>query len=72
MNVIRSDNGEIDGKWGSLNMLLSEDGGHGMIFRSFDEKLKLFSMVLTAPQVVKEPNLWIYEIEGSMKVYNYD
>jgi len=40
--VSRSDNGEITGKWSHDNELLfSKDGGHGMIFETFEGNLML-------------------------------
>ncbi len=36
-----SDNGEIDGNWIQLEPLFTKDGGHGMLFRDFEDKLKL-------------------------------
>lgn len=37
-----SDNGDIDGNWVQRDELLfKKDGGHGMIFKSFDDKLLL-------------------------------
>ena len=38
--VSRSDNGKIDGKWSiDDNLLFEEDGGHGMIFKDYDNHL---------------------------------
>lgn len=40
--VSYSDNGDISGNWKhDLPLLAEKDGGHGMIFRSFDDKLYL-------------------------------
>jgi len=39
-SVLKSDNGEIDGKWLPQPFLFEEDGGHGMIFRDFGGGLK--------------------------------
>ena len=37
-----SDNGDIDGNWVQRDELLfKKDGGHGMIFKTFDDKLLL-------------------------------
>lgn len=69
VNVVRSDNGEIDGKWKSLNMLFDEHGGHGMIFRTFDGKLKLIFHSPNSPAGLERPKLVdIYETEGSLKI----
>lgn len=38
--IAKSDNGEINGKFFHLPLLVSDDGGHGMIF-SAEEKLML-------------------------------
>ncbi len=40
-SVLKSDNGEIDGKWEAQNLLFEKDGGHGMLFRDFSGNLKL-------------------------------
>ena len=39
--IAASDNGSISGNWHHLEPLFTEDGGHGMIFKSLDDKLKL-------------------------------
>ena len=40
--IARSDNGDIDGKWTiDEKPLFSKDGGHGMLFRTFEGELKL-------------------------------
>lgn len=36
-----SDNGNIDGNWIQLDPIFTKDGGHGMIFRDIEGKLKL-------------------------------
>lgn len=40
-SVLKSDNGEIDGKWISQDMLFEKDGGHGMFFHTFEGEMKL-------------------------------
>ena len=40
--VARSDNGEIDGKFEHLPALISDDGGHGMIFCAGDKLMLTF------------------------------
>ena len=39
--ILKSDNGEIDGKWIYKGMLFEDDGGHGMLFKDFEGNLKL-------------------------------
>lgn len=39
--VAQSDNGEIDGNFIHLPLLISDDGGHGMIFKTTDGQLML-------------------------------
>jgi len=39
--VLKSDNGEIDGKWIAQKSIFEENGGHGMLFRDFEGNLKL-------------------------------
>ncbi|NMA82719.1 MAG: family 43 glycosylhydrolase [Epulopiscium sp.] len=42
VGIAKSDNGEITGNWlQEENLLFKKNGGHGMIFKSFDEKLFL-------------------------------
>lgn len=40
-SVLKSDNGEIDGKWIAQEMLFEKDGGHGMFFHTFEGQMKL-------------------------------
>ncbi len=40
-SVLKSDNGEIDGNWIAQPLLFEKDGGHGMLFHTFDGTLKL-------------------------------
>ena len=40
-SVLKSDNGELDGKWIPQTMLFEENGGHAMIFQTFEGNLKL-------------------------------
>ena len=69
--VSYSDNGDIDGNWShDLPLLAEKDGGHGMIFRSFDDKLFL---VLHRPNnnPDERPSLTeIREIDGYLKSVN--
>ena len=40
--IARSNNGEIDGNWTiDQTPLFDRDGGHGMLFKTFDGKLTL-------------------------------
>ena len=42
IGIAESESGKIDGKWiQQNNLLFEEDGGHGMIFKTFDDKLLL-------------------------------
>lgn len=64
-----SDNGDIDGNWKhDLPLLAEKDGGHGMIFTSFDKKLHL---VLHRPNnnPYERPVLTeIEEAEGTLRI----
>lgn len=40
-SLLKSDNGEINGKWIAQDMLFESDGGHGMLFKDLEGKLKL-------------------------------
>lgn len=65
--VSYSDNGDIDGNWcHDLPLLAEKDGGHGMIFRSFENKLYL---VLHRPNEnpLERPALTeIKEVDGKL------
>lgn len=66
-SVLKSDNGEIDGKWQPQNLLFDTDGGHGMIFRDFGGDLKL---ALHYPNSVNE-HLELFDIiekDGTLSV----
>lgn len=39
--AVTSDNGKINGNWSHLPTIFDKDGGHGMIFRSLEDKLML-------------------------------
>ena len=39
--IATSDNGSVTGKWSHLKPLFEEDGGHGMIFKDLNNKLRL-------------------------------
>lgn len=59
--VMRSDNGEIDGKFELVDLLFREDGGHGMLFRDKAGNLK-FS--LHHPNRVNE-HLELFDVEDA-------
>ncbi len=67
--VSYSDNDDIDGNWKhDLPLLAEKDGGHGMIFRGYDNKLYL---VLHRPNKnpMERPVLTeIHEIDGHLEV----
>ncbi len=56
--VARSKSGEVTGPWEQLPPLLEVDGGHGMLFRSFDGQL-----LLVLHRTNTDPYAKIYEIE---------
>lgn len=66
--AVKSDNGEIDGNWIFQDELIYDaDGGHGMIFKAFDGKLKL---VLHTPNSETE-HAEIFDLcveNGKMKI----
>ena len=39
--VSESDNGSITGKWSHIKPLFTENGGHGMVFKDMQGRLKL-------------------------------
>ena len=69
IHVQKSDNGEITGQWLPQNMLFSENGGHGMLFRTFDGKLKL---VFHSPNDIagaeRAKIVDILECDGSLRI----
>jgi len=69
IHVQKSDNGEITGHWLPQNMLFSENGGHGMLFRTFDGQLKL---VFHSPNDVagaeRAKIVDILECDGSLRI----
>lgn len=70
VNVLKSNNGEINGRWEPQNMLFDEHGGHGMIFRTFEGTLKLALHRPNSPAGKERPCLIdVYESEGSLRTY---
>lgn len=68
--VATSDNGSIFGKWSHLKPVFEDDGGHGMIFKDFSDKLKL---TLHCPNIsLKEKPVFfsIKETEDSIVIDN--
>lgn len=61
ISVLKSDNGEIDGRWLSQPILFNRNGGHGMLFETFEGELKL---ILHTPNDIKgEEHGVIYNVE---------
>ena len=59
--TVRSSNGDIDGEWShDSELLFKKDGGHGMIFRTFDGRLML---ALHSPNKKYEERPCFYELE---------
>ncbi len=66
--VAESDNGSITGKWSHLAPLFTDNGGHGMLFRSFEGDLKL---TLHCPNITdyEKPIFFnIAEKDGSLTI----
>lgn len=61
--VLKSDNGEIDGKWIEQKPLFETNGGHGMLFKDFGGKLRLSLHAPNSPR--GSERLTLYEIEDS-------
>ena len=67
--VLKSDNGEIDGKWIEQKPLFEENGGHGMLFKDFEGNLKLSLHAPNSPRGTER--LTLYNIEddnGTLRV----
>lgn len=61
MGLAKSETGEITGPWVQLETpLYHENGGHGMIFRTFDNKLML---ILHSPNETPNEHAHFYEIK---------
>ena len=61
--IARSDNGRLNGKWSvDEKALFENDGGHGMIFKTFDDKLKF---IFHTPNTPKMEHPCILDIEPS-------
>lgn len=59
--LARSDNGELDGNWSiDREPLFKNDGGHGMIFRTFDGQMKL---VLHTPNKYRKEHPAFIDLE---------
>lgn len=59
--IARSSNGDIDGTWSHDSQLLfKKDGGHGMVFKTFDNKLLLS---LHSPNIRTQERPRFYELE---------
>lgn len=59
----RSLSGEIGGPWKQeTEPIFSQDGGHGMLFESFDGKLLL---TVHSPNIIKKEHLLIFEMDDS-------
>lgn len=55
-----SDNGKIDGNWKNQDTIVySNDGGHGMMFRTFDGKLKF---ILHTPNLFTTEHIKVFDI----------
>lgn len=66
--VASSDNGSLLGKWSHLEPLFTEDGGHGMVFKGLDGKLRL---TLHCPNTSLYEKPAFFEIEesaGTLKI----
>ena len=60
--VRRSSCGKLAGPWSKDELLFSENGGHGMIFKSFDGRLML---TLHQPNVTPHERMALFEIEDT-------
>ena len=58
--VTKSSNGKINGEWTHLEPIFTNDGGHGMIFKDFNGKLKL---TLHSPNIQLEEKPIFFDIE---------
>jgi hypothetical protein len=55
--VARSKSGEIQGPWEQLAPLFEQDGGHGMLFRTFDGQL-----MMVLHQTNREAHAKLFEV----------
>ena len=60
--VRKSESGKLAGSWSKDEILFGEDGGHGMIFRTFDGKLLL---TLHQPNSGEAERMKLFELEDT-------
>lgn len=66
--IAESDNGSVTGKWSHLAPLFTDNGGHGMLFRSLDGDLKL---TLHCPNITNYEKPFFFDIaekDGSLTI----
>ena len=69
LSVLKSDNGELNGNWLAQPLLFEQDGGHGMLFRTFDGELKLILHTPNGPSGEERGVLFsVKEINGNLQV----
>jgi len=67
--VLKSDNGEIDGKWIEQKSLFEENGGHGMLFKDLNGNLKLSLHYPNSPRGTERAFFYnIKEENGNLSV----
>ena len=60
--VCKSSGGRLAGPWSKDDLLFSKNGGHGMIFKTFDGRLML---TLHQPNVTPDERMALFEIEDT-------
>ena len=68
---MKSDNGEIDGNWIAQPLLFEEDGGHGMLFKTFEGELRFVFHTPNGPAGLERAAIYnIKEKDGSIVLEN--
>ena len=71
VSVLKSDNGEIDGNWIAQSLLFEEDGGHGMLFKTFEGELRFVFHTPNGPAGLERAVIYkIKEKDGSIVLEN--
>ncbi|MGN1316727.1 MAG: glycoside hydrolase family 43 protein [Acutalibacteraceae bacterium] len=68
--VAASDNGSLFGRWTHLKPIFEDNGGHGMIFKTFDGDLKLTLHCPNTPKFERPVFFSLKETEDSLTIVN--
>lgn len=60
--IARSTTGRLEGPWEQLDPLVKEDSGHGMLFRTFDDR---WMLILHRPFPMPDSRAYLYPIQDA-------